>query len=88
MGPRPMALSSGLVIPDRVHAHPLLSVLPPQKLRELRYVRSQELLFLAIGDRNRAVPFVMLHVLARSGVVRAADCTIVPLVALRCVRLR
>jgi len=29
-----MALSSGFVIRNRVHAHPLLSVLPPKKLRD------------------------------------------------------
>ena len=32
MGRRPMTPSSGLVVPDRVHAHTLLSVLPPEKL--------------------------------------------------------
>ena len=49
-----MASSSRLVVRDRVHAHPLLSVLPPKKLRGTRYASSQELLFLAFGDRNRA----------------------------------
>jgi len=49
-----MASSSLLVIGNRVHAHPLLSVLPPEKLRGTRYATSQELLFLALGDRNRA----------------------------------
>jgi hypothetical protein len=36
-----MAPSSGLVIGNRVHAHPLLSVLPPEKLREQKMVKSQ-----------------------------------------------
>ena len=54
MDRRPMALSSGFVIRNRLHGHPLLSVLPPEKLRGTRYARSQELLFLALGDRNRA----------------------------------
>jgi len=54
MGRRSMASSSRLVIGNRVHAHSLLSVLPPEKLRGTRYARSQELLFLALGDRNRA----------------------------------
>ena len=63
MGRRPMALSSGLVIRNRVHAHPLLSVLPPEKLRELRCARSEEPLSLALGDGNRAC--------ALSGVARS-----------------
>jgi len=66
----------------------MLSVLPPEKLRGIRCARSQELLFLAFGDRNRPVRCVVLHVLARSGLARAADCMIDPFVALRSAMLR
>jgi len=63
MGRRPMTPSSRLVVRDRVHAHPLLSVLPPKKLRELRCARSQQALSLAVGDGNRAC---VLRGIARS----------------------
>jgi len=42
----------------------------------------------ALGDRNRPVRCVVLRVLARSGVARAADCMIDPFVALRSAMLR